>query len=340
MRGQYDRPGEPVSANVPDSLPPLPAGASPNRLALARWIVQPDHPLTARVAVNRYWQTFFGQGLVKTTEDFGVQGQRPNNPELLDWLATEFVRREWDVKHVHRLIVTSATYRQSSRVSVEKAEQDPDNRLLSRAPRLRLPAELVRDQALAAAGLMVRTIGGPSVKPYQPEGLWKEISSATYAPDVGAKLYRRSLYTFWKRTVPPPSMVAFDATSRETCVVRRARTNTPLQALALMNEQTYVEAARSLAQRMMLEGGAGVDERLTWGFRQVIARGPTEAESRILRRAYDRWLARFQDHPRDAGKLIAVGPLPAPDDLDTGRLAAYTLAANLILNLDETVTRE
>ncbi|PYV07615.1 MAG: hypothetical protein DMG07_28070, partial [Acidobacteria bacterium] len=251
-RGDYRNKGEKVSPGVPAILPPLPADAPPNRLGLARWLVDPRHPLTARVAVNRFWQVFFGTGLVKTAENFGAQGEPPSHPELLDWLSTEFVRSGWDVKGLVRQIVTSATYRQSSIATAETRERDAENRLLSRGPRFRLPAEIVRDSALARSGLLNEARGGPPVFPYQPKGIWEELafgdvfSAQAYTPSHGKELYRRSLYTFWKRTAPPPSLIAFDAPDREKCVARRAVTNTPLQALVLMNDPTYVEAARAL----------------------------------------------------------------------------------------------
>ncbi|MCO6458196.1 MAG: DUF1553 domain-containing protein [Pirellulaceae bacterium] len=340
VRGQYDRPGQRVTAGVPACLPPLPDNAPPNRLALARWLVREDHPLTARVAVNRQWQVLFGQGLVKTTEDFGVQGQQPSHPELLDWLAVELMRTGWDVKRLHRLLVTSSTYRQSSRADAALVARDPENVLLGRSSRLRLPAELVRDQALAAGGLLLPLIGGPSVKPYQPEGLWTEIASDSYTQDTGADLYRRGLYTFWKRTVPPPTMATFDATSRETCTVGRARTNTPLQALALMNETAFVEAARGLAVRMLRYDASDVSARLAWGFQLVLGRRPGPEELQVLVRAHERWTNHFRQAPQEAGRLLSVGELPAPDDLDSVDLAAHSLLANLILNLDEAVMRE
>ncbi len=247
IRGAYDHPGETVSPGVPAVLPPLPAGAPNNRLGFAKWLVDPSNPLPARVTMNRFWQMYFGVGLVKTVEDFGSQGEWPVHLELLDWLATEFIRTGWDVKAMQKTIVMSATYRQSSKVTPELQQRDPENRLLARGARSRLPAETLRDQALAVSGLLVGTIGGPSVKPYQPPGLWKELTGGDdYKPDTGAGLYRRSLYTFWKRTAPPPMMMNFDAAGREACVVRELRTNTPLQSLNLMNDVTFLEAARAL----------------------------------------------------------------------------------------------
>ncbi len=255
VRGQYDQPGETVTSDVPACLPSLAAGAPRNRLGLALWLVDAGHPLTARVAVNRLWQQFFGVGLVKTVNDFGSQGEAPSHPELLDWLAIEFVRSGWNVKALQKRIVMCAAYRQSSRARRNWSQRDPENRLLARGPRFRLPAELIRDQALAVSGLLTDKIGGPSVKPYQPEGLWEAVSyngDYSYEQDHGSDLYRRSLYTYWKRQSPPPALLAFDAPTRETCVVQRSRTNTPLQALVLLNDTTYIEAARVLAQRAML----------------------------------------------------------------------------------------
>jgi hypothetical protein len=334
IRGEYNRPGKKVASGVPSSLHPLPDGAPTNRLALARWIVDPANPLTARVAVNRWWQMYFGAGIVRTVEDFGVQGERPSHPDLLDWLAAELVRSGWDVKHLQKTIVTSATYRQSSRATPAIRERDPDNRLLARGPRFRLPAEVVRDQALAASGLLVERLGGPSVKPYQPDGLWKEIASDThYDRSKGPGLYRRSLYTYWKRTVVPPTMSTFDAAGREACVVRETRTNTPLQALALMNDVTYVEAARVLAEKMLAEG-------IGWGFRRVTARRPTAEEERVLRRLRETNLEQFRKNPDAARRLISTGDSKPGAACDVSELAAMTTVASLILNLDEAVTKE
>ncbi len=340
LRGVYDRPGEKVSPGVPAVLAPLPKDAPNNRLGLARWLVDPANPLTARVAVNRWWQMYFGTGLVKTVEDFGSQGEWPTHPELLDWLATEFVRSGWDVKALQRLIVTSATYRQSSRLTPALRERDPENRLLARGPRVRLPAEVIRDQALFAAGLLVEKVGGPSVKPYQPAGLWKELADTDYVPDHGANLYRRSLYTFWKRTVAPPTMMTFDASPRETCVVRETRTNTPLQALTLMNDVTFVEASRMLAQRVMREGGPTPETRLSLAFRVAASRMPRPVEKKVLLEDFAHHLARYRRDRPAALKLLRVGEAPRDERLDPCELAAYTAVANLILNLDEVVTKE
>jgi mono/diheme cytochrome c family protein len=340
VRGEYDKHGEKVTPGVPASLPPLPAGAPNNRLGLARWLVDPSNPLTARVTVNRDWQHYFGIGLVKTVEDFGSQGEWPTHPDLLDWLATEFVRTGWDIKAMQRLLVTSATYRQSSRVTREMLQKDPENRLLAHGPRFRLPAEMVRDQALFASGLLVEKLGGPSVKTYQPASLWKELSGTDYVPDHGANLYRRSLYTFWKRTVAPPAMLAFDAAGRETCIVRETRTNTPLQALTLMNETTFVEAARLLAQRVLHEGQATPEGRVARMFRLVVSRPPRPAELRVLLAGLAEHRTHYEQDRGAALKLLSTGEAKRDERLDVGELAAYTAVANLILNLDEAVTKE
>ena len=340
-RGQYDNPGAKVDANVPAILPPLPSGQKNDRLGLARWLVDASNPLTARVTVNRFWQMYFGAGLVRSTENFGSRGEPPTHPRLLDWLAAEFVRTGWDIKALQRAIVMSAAYRQSSRLTPELLKTDPENRLLARGPRLRLSAGVIRDQALAVSGLLVEKLGGPSVRPYQPAGLWKELSDLEgYTQDSGQDLYRRSLYTFWKRTIPPPVMATFDASARETCVVRETRTNTPLQALTLMNDVTFVEAARILAQRMMSEGPDDAAERIRLGFRLATARTPGPRELAILRAGLDRHLAEYRKDPVSASNLISLGESPPDGELEASELAAYTAVANLILNLDETVTKE
>jgi hypothetical protein len=339
-RGEYDKPGRRVEPGVPASLPPLPADAPRNRLALAQWLVDPDNPLTARVAVNRVWAMFFGEGLVRTTEDFGAQGAPPTHPELLDWLAVDFVESGWDVKRLVRTIVASSVYRQSSRVTGEQEARDPANRLLSRAPRLRFPAEIARDQALAASGLLHAPIGGPSVKPYQPPGLWEELSTLTFQQDEGSSLYRRSLYTFWKRTVPPPGLAAFDAPSREACTVRRSRTNTPLQALSLMNEEIFVQAARGLAERMLLEADGDAAQRLAHGFQLLLGRAPTPQETETLVANFERNMRRFQSDAAAAQAFITEAESTPRGEFNPVELAAYTLTASLLLNLDEAITRE
>jgi hypothetical protein len=315
-----------------------------NRLGLAQWLTDPAHPLTARVAVNRFWQQFFGTGIVKTAEDFGSQGQWPTHPELLDWLAVDFVESGWDVKGLMKKMVMSATYRQSSYVTPDVLQADPNNELLARGPRFRLDAEVVRDSALAVSGLLRDQLGGKSVRPYQPDGIWESVAfvgSTTqyYKRDEGDALYRRSLYTFWKRTAPPPSLMAFDAPSRETCVARRARTNTPLQALVLMNDEQYVEAARNLATRM-LEAGAQTDQQLIMGFRLCTGRTPNAQEMTVLKRVHDQHLEHYTAAPAEAEKLLAIGISPRKQDVPVPEYAAMTMMANLVLNLDETITKE
>jgi hypothetical protein len=339
VRGAYDRPGDTVGPGVPGVLPPLPAGAPKNRLGLAQWLVDAGNPLTARVAVNRFWQAYFGVGLVKTVEDFGSQGEWPSNPELLDWLATEFVGNGWNVKALQKTIVMSATYRQSSKAQPELIQKDPENRLLARGPRVRLSAEMVRDQALAISGLLVEKIGGPSVKPYQPAGLWKELSGGDdYKPDHGDGLHRRSLYTFWKRTAPPPMMMNFDAAGREACVVRELRTNTPLQSLNLMNDVTYLEAARKMAERMMREGGSTPADRIGYGFELATARKPDDREREVLLAGFGYYRDSFESEAT-AEKYLKQGEAPRDDKLNARELAAYAAVASVILNLDAALTK-
>jgi len=341
-RGAYDKPGEKVERAVPAALPQLSPDAPKNRLGLAQWLVDTRNPLTARVAVNRLWQTIFGTGLVKTAEDFGVQGEPPSHPELLDWLATEFVRTNWDVKAMVRLMVTSAAYRQASTATPDLIARDPENRLLARGPRFRLPAEAIRDQALFASGLLAEKIGGPSVMPYQPAGLWKEtaMQDMNYTQGHGDDIYRRGLYTFWKRTIAPPMMVAFDAAGRETCIVRESRTDTPMQALDLMNDVTFVEAARALGQRMMKEGGPDPAGRLRYGFRVLLSRNPSAAEAGTLVDSLNYHRDYFATRPAAAEKLLAQGESKADAALPPAELAAYASVASLMLNLDEAVTKQ
>ncbi len=342
LRGEYDKPRDPVSPGVFSVLPPLPEGAPSNRLGFARWLLEPQHPLTARVTVNRIWQQHFGTGLVKTVEDFGAQGERPSHPELLDWLATEFVRSGWDMKHLHRLMVTSATYRQVSRVTPELLARDPENRLLARGPRFRTDGEVVRDSALFMAGLLVEQLGGPSVKPYEPPGLWEAVSfnnSQKYVPDRGPAQYRRSLYTYWKRQSPPPNMLTFDAPTRETCTVRRPRTNTPLQALVLLNDPQFVEAARGFAERVLREAGPTAEARLTYAYRIAVARPPSTGELGILRGVLEQQLEDFRANTHAAGQFLSVGDSRPAAGGDPVELAAWTTITSLLLNLDETVTK-
>ncbi len=343
-RGEYDKKGDKVERGLPAAFPPMPAGAPMNRLGLAQWLVSPANPLTARVWVNRAWEKFFGVGLVRSTENLGSQAEWPSNPELLDWMATEFVRLKWDMKAMQKTLVMSATYRQSSKVTPQLVDRDPENRMLARGPRFRLPAEIIRDQALAVSGLLVERIGGPSVRPYMPDGIWDETSKygdlRGYKPDAGDGLYRRSLYTIWKRTASPPSMTMFDSPTREICTVKRSRTNTPLQALSLLNEKTFVEAARVLAQRMITEGGVTPEQRIAWGFQRVTCRPPRIQETAVLTAGLEKRLARFQQEPDAAVQLVAIGASKAAPAVNAAELAAYTLTANVLLNLDEVVTRE
>ena len=356
-RGAYNAPDEKVSPGVPAALPPMPTSAPPNRLGLAMWLTDPTHPLTSRVAVNRFWYQYFGVGLVKTMEDWGVQGEMPSHPELLDWLASRFMTgpalsersesKGWDVKALQKLIVTSATYRQAARYTPEQIERDPENRLLSRGPRLRLSAEAIRDNALALSGLLVDKLGGPSVMPYQPPGLWEDVvvgadyPGTKYVQARGEDLYRRSMYTFWKRTAPPPTLNTFDAPEREFCQIRRPQTNTPLQALALLNDPTYLEASRKLAERMMRDAppDATIDDRLTWAFRLATAHAPAPEELKVLRETFDRRLAAFNKSPDTAKKLLAIGESPRDPKLNEPELAAYTTVASMLLNLDEVITK-
>ena len=340
--GSFLNPGDEVAPGVPAVLGSIkrpdsktPAKQLPNRLDLARWLVGPQNPLTARVTVNRMWAAHFGIGIVGTVEDFGTKGDRPSHPELLDWLATEFVRRSWDMKAMHRLIVTSATYRQSPRISPEMFARDPQNRLLARGPRVRLEAEMVRDQALAVSGLLSPKIGGPSVMPPMPDGIWSSpYSGDRWSTSNGEDRFRRGLYTFWKRTSPYPSFMSFDAPSREYCVVRRPRTNTPLQALTVLNDPVYVEAAQSLARRIVKSSNDPL-ARATYGFRLTLARRPTPAELERLTALYHQEIERFS---KDAASARAMaGPAAAISGAANAELAAWTVVANVLLNLDETL---
>ena len=338
-RGLYDQPDK--SERLHPATPPV-LGAwntkwPRNRLGLAQWLINPAHPLTARVTVNRMWQHYFGNGLVKTSENFGVQGELPSHPELLDWLATEFIRRKWDSKAINRLIVTSATYRQASIASPELLQRDPENRLLTRGPRKRLTPYAIRDAALSVSGLMVGTLGGPSVKPYMPPGLWGSISNARYKQDKGDKLYRRSMYTYWRRTIPPPTMMTFNAAAREICIVRTDQTTTPLQALTMMNNKAFVEAARFLGEKMMKQETQAPHQRVAWAFRLVTSREPSQDELELLMEDLSFFLKDFEQSPASANKLLKVGEKPADAALPATELAAYALVANTILNLDEAI---
>ena len=338
-KGLYNKPGDEVGAATPASLPPLPADAPRNRLTLARWLVSAENPLTARVTVNRFWQMFFGIGLVKTTEDFGAQGEFPKHPELLDRLAAEFRDSGWDVKRLIRLIVTSATYRQSSRVTKEWIERDPDNRLLARGPRFRMPSWMIRDQALAAGGLLASQIGGPPVKSYQPSGVWEEATfgNKKYVQDHGEALYRRSLYTFWRRIVGPTMF--FDTPSRAVCTVKPTRTNIPLHALATLNDVTHVEASRAMAQRILM-AAATDDQRVNAAFQLVTARLPADGERAVLLAGLKRAQAKYATAPEEAKKFLAVGESKRDDSIDATEHAAWTVVCLTVLNLDEALTKE
>jgi hypothetical protein len=347
MRGEYDKKGAKVTAAIPATFAPSKSNTPANRLGLAQWLVSSDQPLTARVTVNRYWQMYFGNGIVKTAENFGSQADWPSHPELLDWLATEFMRTGWDVKGMQKLILMSASYRQSSTITKEALEHDPENRLLTRGPRLRLPAEFIRDQALAISGLLNEKIGGASVFPYQPAGLWEELmaredndsfTAQKYRQSKGPDLYRRSMYTFWKRTSPPSMLGTLDAPDRQTCVVRRQRTNTPLQALLLMNDPTFVEASRKLAERIM--GEAKDDkQRIKLAYRLAMARAPRSAEIDELLKLYRAQFSSYQQNPDEAARLLQVGDSTVNSSLNQAELAAWTMVASTILNLDETITK-
>jgi hypothetical protein len=344
FRGEYDKRRDKVKAETPGVLPPMPANLPHNRLGFAQWLLQPDHPLTARVTVNRFWQEVFGTGLVRTAGDFGVSGEVPSHPELLDWMAVEFRESGWDVKEFFKLLVTSATYRQAAVLTKDKMERDPQNTLLSRGPRLRMDAEMIRDCALAASGLLVRQLGGPSVKPYQPEGVWEAVgmigsNTRDYRRDGGDKLYRRSLYTFWKRGAPPASMDILNAPSREFCTVRRERTNTPLQALVTLNDPQFVEAARHLAQMALKEGGATLEGRVDLMARRLLARPLRAEELEVLRGMVEDLLTHYQANPDDARKLVSVGESRPDAGLDVPTLAAWTMTANQLMNLDEVLTK-
>jgi hypothetical protein len=344
IRGEYDNRGDKVEPGLPAFLPPLPEGQQANRLSLANWIVSRDNPLTARVWVNRIWERLFGTGLVKTTENMGNQAAYPSHPELLDWLAAEFMENGWDMKQFIKLLVSSRVYRQAATVSAAAVERDPENRLYARASRIRLPAEIVRDTALAASGLLVTTVGGPSVRPWMPDGVWDETSKygnlRGYKPTTGPGRYRRSMYTIWKRTAAPPTMLLFDAPNRETCTVRRSRTNTPLQALALLNEVTFIEAAHGLAKQMLAAGGETPADRIAHAFRVTLGRDPTAIESQTLLAGLASDLAAYQDAPEAAQALADVGIVKQPEGVALPEYAAYTLAANVILNIDQFVMRE
>ena len=339
-RGEYNQPGEQVYPGTPEAVFEFGDGLEKNRLGLSNWLMDPQNPLTARVAVNRFWLQYFGKGIVTTPADFGYQGALPTHPALLDWLAVEFMESGWDVKALQKLIVTSSIYKQSSKNRPDLEDIDPGNQWLARGPRSRLTAEMIRDNALAASGLLVRKVGGPSVKPYQPPGLWIEKGTfsarlLTYEPDQGDGLYRRSLYTFVKRTSPPPSMIAFDATDRSVCTIERQATSTPLQSLILMNDPQYVEASRVLAERMQKEGGEGLVDQLTLGFRLLTSRFPEQREIDVFKALYVEELKRYQQNPQEAVALLGVGDWERDQRLDPAKTAALSIAASMMMNHDE-----
>lgn len=342
QRGAFNAPGEEVTAATPDWLPPMDESLPRNRLGLAKWLVDPQHPLTARVAVNRTWERFFGTGLVKTAGDFGSQGEAPSHPELLDFLADRFIKSGWDLQELQMLILTSATYQQSSAITPKQFEKDPENRLLGRGPRYRLAAAVIRDQALSASGLLVEKIGGPPVKPYQPVGLWKEVikGRVVYKRDTGEKLYRRSLYTLWRRAVKPPMMSLLDANGRDTCAVTLKRTNTPLQALLLLNDEAFVELARGLGSRMMKSGGNTDSTRLSFGMLALLGRKPSDDELKILSDELEHQREYFAAHPNAVDEFLAVGESKPDETIDRIELAAMAAVARVLFNLDETLTKE
>ncbi|MDN5204801.1 PSD1 and planctomycete cytochrome C domain-containing protein [Fulvivirgaceae bacterium BMA10] len=345
VRGGYENHGEKVEASAPKAILEFADDLPKNRIGLVKWLTDEKNPLTTRVLVNRYWQLYFGTGIVSTPEDFGNQGALPSHPELLDWLAWEFIKSGWDLKALHKLIVTSATYRQSSQVDDELYEYDPQNILLARGPRHRLSAEMLRDYALSVSGLLVDRLGGPSVKPYQPEGLWAEKigggggSLVRYKQSEGEGLYRKSLYTFWKRTVPPPSMMTFDASERNVCTVKRQSTSTPLQALVLLNDPQYTEASRVLAERVVKEGGNSIEDKIQYAFRTTTARYANEDELAILKEVFDREYQGFNEDKESAEQLLLIGEHIFDNKLDPAETAAYTVVVNTIFNLSETITK-
>ena len=338
-RGEYDKRGETVEPATPESILPLDPKLPRNRLGLARWLVDPKNPLTARVLVNRYWQMYFGRGLVATTEDFGSQGALPTHPELLDWLAKHFMDSGWDLKALCKLIVTSATYRQSSQAGSELLARDPDNKLLARGPKTRLTAEMLRDNALAASGLLVQKIGGPSVKPYQPEGVWEETAGSKYEPDKGESLHRRSLYTFWKRTAPHPMMTTFDAAERNNCTVRRQTTSTPLQSLVLLNDPQFTEAARRIGERARQEAGVDRDAQIIFTFRLLTGRKPAARELAVLRKLHEEQLSLFRARQKNAEAPGKPGEASSGSGSNPAELAASAALASAILNFDEAVLK-
>ena len=342
VRGQYDAPdkAEKLTPGVPDALNSGDVKTAPTRLGLAKWLVDQNNPLTARVAVNRMWQHFFGVGIVATSENFGSQGTPPTHPQLLDWLSVRLIESGWDLREIQKLILLSSTYRQSSVTTAHALTSDPKNLWLSHAPRVRLPGFTLRDQALCASGLLVDRIGGPSTKPYMPPKIWRAISNNIYKQDNGVNLYRRSLYTYWRRTIPPPTMMTFNAASREVCMVRTEKTNTPLQALTLMNNDIFVESARFLAERMIRESNPVPVDQINHGFRIICSRLPTAGERSVLQKAHQRFIKHFRNDKAAAQKLLATGKAKRDIGLDAADHAAMTMVASLIMNLDEAITKD
>ena len=340
QRGAYDQPLEAVDPGTPVKVLSFKEDLIPNRLGLAQWLFHPKNPLPSRVTVNRFWQHYFGIGLVRTADDFGSQGERPSHPHLLDWLATEFVNSGWDIKHMQKMLVMSASYRQSSQADSALLLLDPENRLIARGPSARLSAEMMRDLALTASGLLVKKIGGPSVKPYQPDGLWAiNVFSGKYEQDHGENLYRRSLYTFWKRTNPPPSMNIFDAPSRAYCVVKREKTATPLQALVLMNDPQFLESSRVLGERIFSEGGSSVENKISLGYRLLTGRHPSTEEIKLLTEQYHEVWTLFSKNQKKASSIIAIGEFPVNKSIDKTELAAYSQVMSTIMNFDATTMK-
>ena len=340
-RGSYLEPSHKVGTDVPENLPKMDSSLPKNRLGLAKWLFSNENPLTSRVTVNRYWQMIFGFGLVRTPEDFGVQGMLPSHPELLDWLSIYLINNNWNIKKLIKLMVMSHVYQQKSNSNDKLNEIDPNNFFLARSNSYKLPAEIIRDNALASSGLLVKKVGGPSVKPYQPDGLWLEKNSFSadlynYKKNSGDSLYRRGMYTFIKRTSPPPSMIALDGTSREVCTVRREKTNTPLQALVLMNDPQFFEASRILAERIQKEGGENYLDQIKYGFRLAISRNPKDEELKILKELYESQLKFYKSNPKMTNQILKVGDKKFDRSLNKYRTAALTMVSNTILNHDET----
>ena len=345
VRGQYSSPDKSkvIQPNTPSFLPAMKDDKNKNRLGLAKWLTDKENPLTPRVTVNRYWQTIFGRGISDTPSDFGSQGKWPTHPDLLNWLAADFIESDWDVKRAIRQLVTSATYRQSSVTTEEHLAKDPQNLYLARAPRFRIMGEFVRDQALHVSGLLNKKFGGPGVKPYQPAGLWNEVSldrNRRFVQDTGNKIYRRSMYTYWKRSAPQPAMAAFDTPSREICTIQRQRTNTPMQSLVTLNDVQFVEASRFFAQRVLLTGPKDFPGQVNRAFELATGRPADNLRQQVMKKAYDKQKAVFEQNPAQADQLLAMGDSPREKSIDAKEHATWTVLASMILNLDETLNRE